>query len=248
MQDRPTLSWVAQKAIAELRNLAVEPTLDEVLWLHELGLKVENPAGRGPGLAAGFPVRCGAVLLWPLTIGAGQWFSDVALPIFGQSTQSFLCLAYAHAHARRPDVLEELTTRKTIWQAVRRWCRAMTLTPRELEICMARLQGKPAQDEPAKLQKKTAAADQAEWEDILAYLAVNVGEAVETWRWQIDRSIVLTIIRQYKRLSEEDGERLDPDDPANVAAWNLHQAKLAIMDAHGVEPPQAPPEEDAQND
>src|SRR3990167_588410 len=102
MPGKPKLSRIAANGIRELRrDHGVEPTLDEIIWLHELGKRVENPTDGERLDLIGAPFFAGNVRLWRWTVSASVWFYELALPWFGDSDRlCFWAMAFALAHGR----------------------------------------------------------------------------------------------------------------------------------------------------
>jgi len=146
------LSLVAKEGVFRLRGQGIEPDLDDVAALHELGKRVERNEGAPSLSVLGNPVRAGNCTLWPLTIGAEQWLNGRALPWFeGNGTLEFYACAFAYAMARTPEVLIELVEAKQAAKVVEAWAGDCSATRDELSDALDKLL--PEESVPGKEDK-----------------------------------------------------------------------------------------------
>ncbi|NLE66055.1 MAG: hypothetical protein GX608_01375, partial [Lentisphaerae bacterium] len=120
--EKPVLHLMAADAIAELRRDGIEVLPEDVLWLNHLAGKVIRPTAADELTMLDPPVPCGNVLLWPLSIGARIWLERYGRPWFsGAGDMETLAIAYAMAHSRQPDKLNELKSRLRAHLRVATW-------------------------------------------------------------------------------------------------------------------------------
>jgi len=107
---KPILSRNGYNKIRELRARGIEPDLEEIAWLHELGKRVDNPSTSERMDLIGRPVKAGNVWLWPFTVMSHIWYSDFALPWFRASEHvTNYALAFALAHGRGVPIPDTVT-------------------------------------------------------------------------------------------------------------------------------------------
>lgn len=255
MLPRPTLNRTAQAAVRELRvDHGVEPTLDEILWLHELGKVVENPiAGERLDLI-GTPAKAGNVYLWPMTIMAAQWFNNRAVRWFGRSRPLLTyVLAFALAHGRgdplpepagrgwlerlvrklfdlrNPLCLDDLVDRDQAFVVVRRWAARLGCTRAELESAIDLVL--PQADAVAAAD--TAPQPALDTEAVVNDLAVLTGTDPALWRrteqsrvfHAFQRACAIERARQHK-------EGAPLRDPLADAIQDMRRAIVEIIKAH----------------
>ena len=148
----PRLCLVAGGAIERLKRQGVEPDLDDIIALHELGKRLENPKGQASLCVTGNPVRVGNATLWPLSIGAERWLNGKALDWFdGDSAVSLYAVAFAYAMSKTPEVLQELVTAKQAIEAVNDWANQCGATQDEISDAIEQLL--PEEKPPGKNDK-----------------------------------------------------------------------------------------------
>jgi len=132
----PGICQTALAAIAELRgDHGIEPTPDEIVRLHELGARVEDP-DPGERLALlGCPVKCGNVVLFRITIAAEIWWREFASQWWsGSDLYLTASLGFALAHGRDPGALP--MERDKAFLAVRAWFRTLAVTRDQLNAAI----------------------------------------------------------------------------------------------------------------
>lgn len=231
-----TLSPVAAQAITELREkFGVEPTVDEIVWLHNLGQRVENPGGAPHAGLAGAPVCVGNVALWPLSMGASRWFLEVGEPLFGKQKFGELVLAYAMAHSRQPEVLWRFTSPDAVRSAVKDWQRVVGVRWRELEAALYIAQGREPIRPPPDPKAEPIPAYQTErnLRVVIAELcAEHPGTTPDYWRWGTGMTEALECLYAVRSQKRAKGEAPDPNEPSNAAFICLRHAVAAIIQNH----------------
>jgi len=224
--QREDLHPLAAAAVKELEGRGYPAAVEDVLWLHRLAKRVDRPFGADRIRAAGLPVRCGNLLLWPFTIGAGQWYSEVGFPLFGESRLGIFVLAFALAHSRQPKVFEPLTTYRAIKAAVHRWKRTIGATLAEVTEAVAELIDVPMQEGDQENK-----GHGVEVEEFVAGLCEVYGQPPTFWRWGEDQSECLNLIALHNKRSRMSGDAPDPEDPATRAFYEFRQGVAAIIKA-----------------
>lgn len=253
--SQPKLSRVAEAGIAELRQKhGIEPTLDEVIWLHELG-KAQEAAGRVDGILDG-PVRAGEAFIWPMTISAAQWYRNNASVWFKHSPLfTFYALAFALCHGRGdpiPDTthrgwferlvrrvldlretrtLCDLRDRRAAAEAVEAWLERIGASRRELEAAV---------DAVLKLGDQPDDAEEAadmpgvNYDDLIHELAMLSGTDPDYWRTKTSKDAT---IRAYVNVCNIERARRGSSGPPIADALTeairaFRRAIVAIIEAH----------------
>jgi hypothetical protein len=254
---RPKLSLVAEAGIQELRrDHGIEPTLDEIIWLHELG-KAQEAAGRIDGILEA-PAQAGDVFLWPITIMAAQWWRNYALPWFGTSPLfSSYALAFALAHGRGltiPDTtrrgwaeriirqlfdiretrtLADLIDRRVAAKAIEQWASNSHATQQELEFAVDYVLA-ASDDEPDTVKDWRAVPIGVNYDDMVHELATCSGTDPDYWRGRTSQDAT---IRAYVNLAAIERARRGvsgpaPRDALGEAIKRFRLAMVAIIEAH----------------
>lgn len=242
---RPKLSRVAQAGIRELRSEhGVEPTLDEIIWLHELG-KIQEASGRIDGILEG-PAQAGKAFLWPMTIMAAQWYRNYAEKWFRVSPLYFFyALAFALAHGRGqpvPDtakrgwfermvrkicdvreekILADLTDRTEATNAIQRWVAETGATREELDAAIDAVL--PAPDASEKKADKPGIEDDEDfdlptgvnYDDVVHELSMLSGTEPDYWRTRTSKDAT---IQAYMNAIMIERARRQVDGPRPIDA------------------------------
>jgi hypothetical protein len=235
--EQPSLSPTAANAVKELRkDYDIEPTLDEVVWLHEAGKRVEDPTYERLD-RLGIPVRAGNAWLWPMTIMGAIWYNEQALKWFWYSDKFlFYCLAFAMAHGRGLEIegvgaLRSLVDRSTAHLAVKRWSAGLGCTRRELEAAVDECTG------PATTEKKRALA-KTDMMQFSVDLAVMTGIDPVFWQQCVARdALVNAYARAVAIQAARGGQSIAPIKDASAHAIEAFRGVVvAIIRAHGKQP------------
>lgn len=255
MMPKPKLSLVAQAGISELRrDHGIEPTLDEIIWLHELG-KAQEAAGRIDGIIDG-PAQAGNAFLWPLTVMGAQWYRNYADRWFAQShLYGFYAYAFALAHGRGlpiPDTakrgwaekivrrvldirekrtLADLQDRQECIEAITLWAGSTGATRKELEAAVDFVM--PKSEEQPKDEDDTIPPG-INFDAIVHELAIISGTDPDYWRSRTSKDE--TIRAFHNVISIERARRGESGPPIRdaltVAINNFRKAICAIINAH----------------
>jgi len=166
---------ITKSEVGMLRQDGIEPTLDELAELIELGRRVHEPPGRTNPLASRAHIRVGVsdLMLPPLSAQAMFWL-DGNSEKFATLGAAMVC--YAAANGRRECAFDELVTWRDIVARVRGWAACQTATNDELqdaaEILMGEREPESAPEEDARGPGFPA---------IMAELANGSGQTVDYW-------------------------------------------------------------------
>lgn len=254
---KPRLSRRAAEAIRELRtDHGVEPTLDEILWLHELGLKIEDPLHGDRIDAGGTPARAGNVWLWPFTVMASAWYHDQAL-VWWERRQPLLCtyaLAFALAHGRgeptpsllrrgwgerifsrllgiapEPVLLCDLREEHVARAAVRAWMRGLTCTRSELETAIDAVVPHTMGPQPSADRP----AHGVDWSEVIHDLVILTGTDPDYWRMRVSTDSALAAYSRAVAIERaRRGQGSAAKDALAMAIQEERAAIVAIIAAH----------------
>lgn len=198
---KPKFHRLAMDAVAELARDGVICTPDEILWLHEMAEGIVQFAFNDPSCFLDFPSPCGNVLLWPLSIGAKQWFKSVA-PWFEFDSRLYtLAQAYVMAHGRDPELLNAINTRLTAVWKILRWamninCSVMELA-RAMDVINARsdwVDVKTPKEEKEETSG-TLKCPKTDWGEILSRIMhFYPGHSLSYWLWEISDETVAVLL------------------------------------------------------
>jgi hypothetical protein len=223
-------SQIAESEITAIRAEGIEPTVDEIVWLNDLGRTVENPSGRTDYALAGYPVRCGDVTLWPFSIASGTWFDDVACALFKTDAMQFWCLAYALANARNPDVeWEALNEYDTVRSVVNGWALRCRCTAAELRGAVNRIIPQLSAPHPIKAAR---VSDEPRPSGLVADLVAGTGLPAEYWRgkpWSFAEECMCAVLAQSQNGIDRKGYK---DALYKDACFKFYCAADAVRKAH----------------
>lgn len=221
--ERQTLNVFAASRLAELRAKGLEPTLDEIIWLHETGRNMSEPPGLG-GVALDMPIPCGNVTLRRLSIGSLCWWTECGATWFplGHPLESYI-LAFVAAHSRSPEVFQACTDYDTTEKRIRTWMAGLSCTSDQLAQAVA-LALRPYQDSPPTVEQAPVI-----WTDLVADLQAAYGETFSAWVWEHSQELAVAYSR---RLAAREGRPVTNNDPLTLAAWHQQQAFNAIVKKH----------------
>ena len=204
---------MAQKEIAWLRNKGYTLTDSDIITFHRLGELAQFGGIKDPALLRFAGVRVGTVIFYPLSIGASLWYSDTALPWFEDNDEmTLLCLLFALAHSREPELLEDVDTRFKCYRRVRKWAKRVNLTSAEAEKALemflpqAIYEAETGTDEGAKPQEN-------DYSPALAILTRFHGKDRNHWLWNEPADYCMDLINKTIEMESSD-DKPNPNDPA----------------------------------
>ena len=206
---------MAQKELTWLRNQGIEPTDDDIVTFHHLGELAQFGGIKDPALLRFAAIRVGSILFYPMTIGASLWYSETALEWFeGNDEMALLCLLYALAHSREPQVLEEIDTRFKCFRRVRKWAKKVNLTSAEAEKAVEMFL--PQAIYSAEIEADDGEMPQPDSNDYSPALAILTrfhGKDRHHWLWNEPADYCMNLIQKTIEMESSD----DAPNPANPA-------------------------------
>lgn len=261
MLPRPRLSRTAQQTIRELRtDYGVEPTLDEILWLHELGKRVENPIAGENLDNQPVPVKAGNVYLWPFTAMSSMWFNERASKWFEDENYRFqtYALAFALAHGRgdsipdrkkrgwferllrhvldihETETLRALTDRTDAYRCIKYWASGLNCNIRELEAAIDYLLPRKDQTD-AEQEENLDVSPGIDLEQLISELAVKTGTDINMWLTGVSKSCLINAYlhaESIERSRSQTGSGPPIASPRIEAIKNIRIAVVEILKAH----------------
>jgi len=245
------LSLVAKNGLDRLRAQGIEPDLDDVIALNDLGRRLERPEGSPALSVLGNPVTAGNAVLWPCTIGAERWYRQRAEPWFSKlrDYQTF-ALAYSHAMSMNPGFLASIITMEQAKQEIQAWVMACNATKEEIvdaldklipshdpkkgEVycpeCRQRWYEKEERDE--EYHDAPDSLNDSEFFDLLAILIKTFpGTTFEYWTWSTPQALTLRLLSQTIRRESMAGT-VDNRSPQMMATHAFEVGIRAIRDKH----------------
>lgn len=220
------LSTLARNRIELLRAGGIDPDYEDVLTLHYLGKRLEDPDGT-PGLSIlGNPVKVGNITLWPWSIGAERWYNTRAAKWYSDDpTMLFSALVFSLAYSNDPGKLKNLFIEDETTRVIDDWLDSLTATRTQIVAAVDKLM--PERDRPAKVkvcpecQRPMPTDDADDFENLdedlddTAFLGIcemlmkaYPGTTLEYWQWSTPKALTFKILDRYiERESEKAGSK-----------------------------------------
>ena len=222
MADHSKLCDLAQYEIEDLQAAGITPSPAEIVKLNALAWAVRSTANEMT-LAKGNPVTCGNVLLWPLTIEAGDWYNRIGCAIKGKAVEA---LAYAMAHCYSDGEPFTITDPR---KAVSRWYRTVKATPAMVSVALdSVLSQMESPDMPTRLEDHQPSIG-----ELAAKLAAETGIKPDYWERQCSIKYAVRILHIAMKRKSDTGRPLE-SDPVIQAQIALGYAVEKIRKAHEV--------------
>ena len=125
------LSKLAEIDIRGLQQNGYEPTLEEIIRLNDLAIRIERGKETTPQSSPRFAFA-GNVILYELTVGAEMWWTEIGKDSFYSDTGRLNGYFFLHAFSRDVEGLNRLKDQKEIRKTVKRWMRQVEATESEL--------------------------------------------------------------------------------------------------------------------
>jgi len=213
---------IARHEIGKLRSDGIEPTLDELAEIIELGRRVENPRCNLSPMVEPEPLYLADRVLWPLTLQAEEWFATMGGSFAGEFGLCAVC--YAAQHGRETGAFVPLYTMRAAMEAVRAWRAGCTATIEEVAEAAERLTGHAPREES---KRKPADADLGR---ILAELMAATGQPPEYWLVRTSVHMLDVLRAVLRREAAAVGQPARAPDESREA---LRQMMLAIEAIRG---------------
>jgi len=227
---------LADLARAEIKNLedtGVNLTPDEIVWLNELAIEVENPTGRVDFAAAGEPVRVGKHVMWPFTVSSAAWWARMAGTAFTTRDGARNALAFCLCNGRQPDVFADILTTDDARKAVNDWTLRAGITAAEREAAILRCV--PSIGDPHVLKSKNEKpVDPHGHEQMIAELVAGTGLPADYWLTQLQSHAARCLSAVYKQAAIGAGADVSEDSKREYrdAMHRFDLAAKTIRDAH----------------
>ena len=207
------LSGLAAEEIALLEADGVRLTPEQIIKINWLAGNVETPETRRQ-LSRGQPVFVGGAVLWPLTIQADYWYSEIGCKLsspLGRREKWIrtAALAYAMAHGYS-DGDELLLDGMQASRAVLKWWRGLKCRASELHVAIAQIL---AQDQGAELPPDIGAGKPMEIGEFSVLLAAQAGGTPDFWERRCSRSYAFAVMSAIARhnAAEHKSNVMDDD-------------------------------------
>ena len=125
------LTDIAKIDIETLREQGFEPTLEEIIKLNDLALRIERGKETTPQSSPRFAFA-GNVILHELTVGAEIWWNELGKDSFFTDKGRLQGYFFVHAFSRDVEGLNNLKTPKEIRKTVNNWWKKVNATETEL--------------------------------------------------------------------------------------------------------------------
>lgn len=263
----PGICKTALAGIAELkRDHGIEATPDEIVRLHEAGLRQENPITTCRLALIGTPVLCGSAVLFPLTIASEIWWRDLAC-VWWRRSDFWLTasLGFAMAHGRVHGHFQGLTVQTAARAAVRAWFRDLDARQEELDAAIGECLANARVDAESALREDChrlldlagnrlphiraalspildAPAPERpppfDWEEIVHELCAMTSEPAAVWLHTDRDAVVRAWIRASRITRARAGGRFgdSPQESLEQAIRDFRQVMVAIIRAHAPAP------------
>ena len=206
------VSEFAELEIERLQSEGLTLTTAEIVWLNDLGCRMENPASRVDPAKAGKPVRAGNVWLWPMTLAASEWFFGIAHEHYATEMGQTYALAFALASGRFPSRFAMLREKSQIRRAVNRWALRCGATEDELREAILRVL--PETDAPHPIPSSSDASSDGEGvSGFVAELVAATGKPASHWMAQTSEHALRVLTAIYAQAAagmggvDDDGKR-----------------------------------------
>jgi len=186
---KPKFHQLAHDAVNELAKDGIVCAPDEILWLHEMAVGTVKYPLNDPSRFLDLPTPCGNVLLWPMSIGAKQWFESVSSWFEFDDRLYILARAYVMAYGRMPEKLLEINSRlEAVWKILR-WSMRINCSLAELSRAMDEINEREEYiDIKTPKEEKEGKNRQwrSDWGEILGRLAhFYPGHTLAYWLWVV---------------------------------------------------------------
>ena len=228
---KPRVSAALTAAVSEIRGAGVEPTFDEIIWLHDLVKRSVLPSTSNTPDAIRYPFKVHGVWFYPLTVSAYIWFSDCAREWWKDDDVKLSnALAFAMAHSDgEGNIFPRLMQNSNLARArVRLWCiNNLTFSRKTVMWATSQFYGDHETitvDGTGVAKNKDADNDEAifEWGELTCFVAATYALDPE----RVQRMSINEVLGLAKRAPAPKGAIKPSDDPDKVRA-NAH-LRLAI--------------------
>lgn len=241
---------MAREAITKLRAENIEPTLDDIILLHNLAQKTEEVID--PGLLLFQCRRVGNIQIYPMTIGARVWILSTAMNWFSSDEDMIkLSVLYAYCNSRQPEKLFKLETPKEARKEINKWASTINITEDEITQAFTgiidedlvgvsvvldlieQIKTNPTSLDLTKALKYTNKGTQeVEFNWAIPYISLLMhyypGKKESEWLWDTSEDICFEMIKKACEFEQGKDKQIDPNDPSLIAFNNFRRAVAII--------------------
>lgn len=135
--DKPRLHPMAAAAIESLRKKGLTPKPEHVVWMQDAALKIKRVSAPRIGDLIDWPIECGGVQFFRLSIMAMEWLSR--LP--GEMQGNIYIQAFAAAHSHDSETLSGLVNPAKVKITVTGWKSRIMASKKALAAIMSEIMG-----------------------------------------------------------------------------------------------------------
>jgi hypothetical protein len=213
---KPRVSLLVQQAIQEIKDTGVEPTVDEIVWLHSLAVKYILPSASRPSLYLRSPLTFKGVRFHPLTIQARMWLERCAFEWWPGEQNVVPLLAFAMGVSFEAYVFDPLYDQGDATKTYTEFLRGCKLTAEELTWCVSQVLGigdevAEVADVKGLLKQKPEPDDPdcpvLEWGEIVNKLVAATGLHPRTFLSEMSEDACFDLLRKADKDMARDGTK-----------------------------------------
>lgn len=217
-------------AAARLRELreqhGVEPTVDEIIALHEASGRIDRADASDSEVLLDLPVRVGTVLLYAPTVQVLFWWSIRGREWFDGHPQELAVTAYLLAHGREEGLTDRLVTYRDTLRIVEAWWNALGATRDEIDAAVDRLFRLQSGGQSVETSERV----QPDFWEFLAALGETLPPEAVLRCYQYPLGWVARLLRKRDLLAHGSGH--SAFDPVTIAVHQEQQVFRSILTAH----------------
>jgi len=251
---------MALEAIKKLRDDGIEPSLDEIIWLHNLAKKSEKYSD--PKLLLFSKKKIGNIDIYPMTMGAKVWLFTVAYKWFENDDMLIgIAQAYAYSHSRYPSSFE-FSTAKECRKVLLKWASKQSVSEEEiikanddneedledvtyeymLNDLIARIKKDPSNIDLSSIQRKIIYREEKENNSennmpFIPYMAMlshyYPNKTFNEWLWETPEELCLEMLIKMIDMEKVEEDKVDLNDPSILAGIEFTRAVNFIRKRNG---------------
>jgi hypothetical protein len=150
--QKPEVSALLHAALDEIKSAGVEPSAEDVIWLHDLCVRQIIPDSTRVDPYIDPPAHIAGMELWPLTIQAEMWLENYAFQWWNDDNMAtVLATAWAMYHSNPNTETNHFlnhTGRIHSWLAIRAWAfKQLTCSKETLKWACEKILGRKRYEE-----------------------------------------------------------------------------------------------------
>ena len=176
------------------------------------------------------PVCVGDVQLYRLSWAAMDWIAYCASDWFEDDSVMYdKALAWAHAHARQPDVFRACPDKRSAEKAIKRWSWSFWAPWIQVMAAVDQLLDELPKNKSSKTESKTTTAG------FLDVLIETHGGTIDYWMWDVSvpAMLALTAAIHHRNESDDDSRRMGSGkapDPMNARVRKIMKFQRLARD------------------